>query len=63
MIFLGLLPFFFVKYGYPLFLLKILGVIALAGVYNVLLDNCTTFGFIKIWGGMLLSFSFYYFVL
>jgi len=63
LIFLGLLPFFLVKYGYPMFLLKILGVIALAGVYNVLLDNCTPFGFIKIWGGMLLSFSFYYFVL
>ncbi len=51
------------KYGYPQFLMKILGIIAITGIYNVIAGNCTSFGFIKIWGGMLLSFSFYYYVL
>ena len=62
-IFLMLLPFFFIRYGYPKYVIQILLLLLAVGVINVFMNGFAMFGFIKVWGGMFLGMTFYYHVL
>ena len=62
-IFLGLIPFFFIRYGYPKYVIQILLLLLVVGVINVFMNGFAMFGFIKVWGGMFLGMTFYYYVL
>jgi len=63
LIFLSLLPFLISKFGYLRFVFQVLSITLIVGVYNVFLDQCDAFQFIKTWGGLLLSTTFYSYVL
>ena len=63
LVFILLIPFFALKYGYPKYIAQILIGFAIVGIFNVFLDLYPPFDFIKIWGGLLLSLTFYYYVL
>jgi hypothetical protein len=63
LIFLSLLPFFVSRFGYLKFVFQILSITLIVGVYNVFLDQCDAFQFIKTWGGLLLSMTFYSYVI
>lgn len=58
-IFLGLIPFLFLKYSLPQFVLKIFLYTLLVGVFTVVINGFPWFQFIKVWGGLVLSLSFY----
>ena len=58
-----LVPFFFIKIGFPKFLLKIFVIPFLVGIIHVALGNNSLFTFFKIFGGLLAVTSFFYFVL
>lgn len=62
-IFLSLLPFFALRFGFPRFVMQIMSITLLVGLYNVMVENCESFQFIKTWGGLLLSVTFYSYVL
>lgn len=62
-IFLGLLPFFFLKYRLPKFVLQILLFTLVVGLFYVAINGYETFQFIKVWGGLLLSLVFYSYVI
>ncbi len=62
-IFLGLLPFFANRYGYPKYAGQILLITLILGGFDVFIGNCDTFMFIKTWGGLALSLTFYSYVL
>lgn len=61
-VFLSLLPFFVLKFGIPKFVFQLLGIPLGVGLINVYLGNCEPFSFIKVFGGLLLSLLFYYYV-
>jgi hypothetical protein len=63
LIFLSLLPFFLSRFGFLKFVFQILSITLIVGVYNVFLDKCDAFQFIKTWGGLLLSMTFYSYVI
>jgi len=63
LIFLTLIPFFFLKYGYPKPIALILIAIGLVGIINVGIGYYKPFDFIKVWGGLFLSLTFYHYVL
>jgi len=62
-IFLLLLPFFISKYGLPKAPFQILAIPFIAGIFQVLMGNDTWFLFFKIFIGMILSITFYYYVI
>ncbi|HWY37510.1 MAG TPA: O-antigen ligase family protein, partial [Bacteroidia bacterium] len=62
-IYVLLLPFFVGRFGLPKTPFKILMVPLVVGLFQILLGNNEIFLFIKIWGGVLLSVSFYYYVM
>lgn len=62
-IYLFLLPFFVIRYGVPRVPFKILFFPLLAGIFQIALGNNETFLFVKIFGGVLLSVTFYYYVI
>ena len=62
-VFALLLPFFMLRYGPPVFLLIPFGVLTVVGLIHIVAGNDTAFQFVKIFVGMLLSVSFYYYVL
>lgn len=62
LIFILYLPFFVKRYGYPSIVLKLLLIPFIISVVYVFLKENTWFNFIKIYVGMLLSCSFYYYV-
>jgi hypothetical protein len=62
-IFLLLLPFFIGKYGFPKAPFQILALPFIASVFQVMMGNDTWFLFLKIFIGMMLSMTFYYYVI
>jgi hypothetical protein len=62
-VFLTFIPVFAVRYGYPKYLAKILVFLAAVGFLNVGIGVYPMFGFIKVWGGLFLSVTFYHYVL
>lgn len=63
LIYIALLPFFIQRFGLPQVPFKLLMIPLVVGIFQILLKNNETFLFIKIWGGVLLSVSFYYYVI
>ena len=59
-LFIVLTPLFFLKLGLPKPILKILIIPFLIGIVNVLMSNYLPFDFIKVFGGLLVTFLFYY---
>lgn len=62
-IYLLLLPFFVSRFGLPKTSFKILLIPLVVGIFQIALGNNEPFLFIKIWGGVLLSVSVYYYVM
>ena len=63
LIFLLLIPLFALKYGYPKYLIKLfLWFLAVGGSF-VLLGVYPFFDFLKVFGGMFMSFTFYHYVI
>ncbi len=62
LIFILYFPFFISKYGFPKLPLQILALPLIVGVFNLILGNNTTDLFLKIFLGMLLSTSFFYYI-
>lgn len=62
LIFLGLIPLFMLKYGYPRYLIQIFIWFIVVGVVSVASGLYPMFDFIKVFGGMFLSFTFYHYV-
>ncbi|MGZ3865333.1 MAG: O-antigen ligase family protein [Bacteroidia bacterium] len=62
-IYILLLPFFVSRFGLPKTPFKILLVPLVVGIFQIFLGNNEAFLFIKIWGGVLLSVSVYYYVM
>jgi hypothetical protein len=63
LIFILYLPFFINRYGFPKPVFNLLSIPFLTSIICVFLNDNTWFNFIKIFVGMLLSCSFYYYVL
>jgi len=63
LIFLGLIPVFMLKYGYPKYLIKIYIWFIVVGLVSVWSGIYPMFDFIKVFGGMFLTFTFYHYVL
>jgi hypothetical protein len=61
--YLTLIPLFALKYGYPKYAAQILLITLVLGLIDVSLDYCDAFQFVKTWGGLFLSVTFYSFVL
>ncbi len=62
LVYLLLLPFFVSRYGLPQTPFKIILLPLFVGIFQLLLGNNESFLFIKIFGGVLLSVTFYYYV-
>jgi hypothetical protein len=60
LIFIGLLPVFFIKIGLPKFFIKASFILMIIGLIHVLLGNNLIFNFFKIFGGLFLSTYFFY---
>lgn len=58
-----LLPFFSLKYGIPKPVVLIFSLPFIVGLTHVFLGNCNSFTFIKVFGGLLGTFLFYFYVL
>lgn len=63
LIFLALIPLFVLKYGYPQYLVKLFFWFLAVGGTFVLSGYYQMFDFIKVFGGMFMSFTFYHYVL
>jgi hypothetical protein len=63
LIFILFLPFFIVRYGLPIQVIKFLLLPVLFGFISLLMGYNNSFNFIKIFVGLLLSCSFYFYVL
>jgi O-antigen ligase len=63
LVFLGLIPLFMLKYGYPKYLIQIFIWFIVVGLVSVWAGIYPMFDFIKVFGGMFLSFTFYHYVL
>ena len=63
LIFLTLIPLFLLKYGYPKYLIKLFLWFIAVGLTYVFQGLYPFFDFIKIFGGMFMSFTFYHYVL
>ena len=63
LIFILYLPFFIKRYGFPKPVFSLLSIPFLTSIICVFINDNTWFNFIKIFVGMLLSCSFYYYVL
>jgi hypothetical protein len=61
-IYILILPFFIRRFGLPKVPFQLLMIPLVVGIFQVWLQNNETFLFVKIWGGVLLSVSFYYYV-
>ena len=55
-----LLPFFLVKYGVPKFLLQILALPLLVGLFYILTEENLPFTFLKVFGGVFITSLFFY---
>ena len=55
-----LLPFFLVKYGLPKFLLQILALPLLVGLFYILTEKNLPFTFLKVFGGVFITSLFFY---
>ena len=55
-----LLPFFFVKYGVPKYLLQILALPFLVGLFHILTGENLPFTFLKVFGGVFITSLFFY---
>jgi hypothetical protein len=62
-IYLLLLPFFVSRFGLPKTPFQLLLIPLVVGIFQVALGNNEIFLFVKIWGGVLLSVSVYYYVM
>lgn len=60
LIFIGLIPIFFLKIGIPKFFIKGSFVLIIVGLSHILLGNNLVFNFCKIYGGIFLSTYFFY---
>lgn len=63
LVFVILLPVFIYRYGIPRHLFYIFLVLALTGVYNIIIQNNTSLLFLKVYTGLTLSYFFYYYVI
>ena len=59
-IFVFLVPIFFIKYGFPKFLIKILFIPFVIGLIHILIGNNLSFTFTKVFGGIILTLLFSY---
>ena len=55
-----LLPFFLVKYGVPKFLLQVLALPLLVGLFYILTEENLPFTFLKVFGGVFITSLFFY---
>ena len=55
-----LLPFFLVKYGVPKFLLQILALPLIVGLFYILVEENLPFTFLKVFGGVFITSLFFY---
>ena len=55
-----LLPFFLVKYGVPKFLLQILALPLMVGLFYILVEENLPFTFLKVFGGVFITSLFFY---
>lgn len=62
-VYLGLLPFFVRRFGVPRTPFKLLFFPLLVGIFQIMMGNNSVFGFVKIFGGILLSVTFFYYVM
>ena len=58
-----LLPLFALKYGLPRIIFTVFSLPFVVGLIHVLLGNCNSFAFVKVFGGLLATFIFYNYVL
>ncbi len=63
LIFLFFIPLFALKYGYPKYLVKLFSWFIAVGMVFVFSGKYPLFDFIKVFGGMFLSFTFYHYVI
>ena len=59
-IFVFLVPIFFIKHGFPKFLIKILFIPFVIGLIHILIGNNLSFTFTKVFGGIILTLLFSY---
>lgn len=59
-IFVFLVPIFLIKHGFPKFLIKILFIPFVIGLIHIIIGNNLPFTFIKVFGGIILTFLFSY---
>jgi len=62
-IFIALIPLFFIKYGFPKLIIQVLALPLAVGIIQILLNNCDTFLFLKVFGGLLATLLFYYYII
>ena len=62
-IFIVLIPLFFIKYGFPKLIIQLLALPLAVGIIQILLNNCDTFIFLKVFGGLLATLLFYYYII
>ena len=61
--FIFFLPFLVFKNGIPKIAVQLFSIPFIVGLIHVFLGNCNTFAFVKVFGGLLVTFVFYYYVL
>ena len=59
---ISLVPFFILKYGFPKIVIQLFSVPLFVGLFHVLLGGCDSFTFVKVLGGLVLTFLFYYYI-
>lgn len=63
LIFITMIPLFMLKYGYPKYLVKLFSWFIIVGGLFVFYGRYPFFDFFKVFGGMVLSFSFYHYAI
>ena len=63
LIFIGLLPFFILKYRFPKLVMQVMSIPLVIGTLHVMGGNTDQFTFIKVFGGLMMSLLFYQYVM
>ena len=63
LIFIGLLPFFILKYRFPKLVMQVMSIPLVIGTLHVMGGNTNQFTFIKVFGGLMMSLLFYQYVI
>lgn len=57
--YITMIPLFIMKYGVQRYVVYIMGITLVLGLFDISMGYCQSFSFIKTWGGLLLSILFY----